>query len=94
VVSSAVGDRLAFVSNYGFIYLSRNSGSNIDPNAFSTPAKQNVAQTAGWEWWVALAGSTDGKVLYAAETMSGALYTSTNYGTGAWTKLNVPTVAC
>ena len=94
VASSTVGDRLAFVSNYGFVYTSKNSGANIEPNAGATPAKGGVARTAGWEWWNALAGSSDGKVLYAADVLSGSLYTSTNYGGGAWTQLNIPNVAC
>lgn len=92
--SSAAGDRLAFVSNYGFFYSSKNNGTTIDPNAGATPAKDGVAMTAGWEWWVALAGSSTGQILYAAETLTGALYTSTNYGAGAWTQLAVPAVVC
>jgi hypothetical protein len=94
VVSSAGGDRLVMASNYGFLYFSKNNGTNIDPNAASTPAKQNVAWTAGWEWWNALTASPDGRVLYAAEILTGALFTSTNYGAGAWTQLSVPTVVC
>lgn len=94
VVRSAAGDRLAAVSNYGFIYSSSNNGSSVNPNAKATPAKDGVAHSAGWEWWVALAGSADGKVLYAAEVLNGALYTSTNYGSGQWTQLVLPSVTC
>ena len=94
VISSATGDRLAFISNYGFMYSSKNNGTNIDPNPTATPAEGGVARTAGWEWWVALAGSSDGKVLYAADVLSGALFTSTNYGAGAWTQLAVSNVVC
>lgn len=94
VVRSEAGDRLAMVSAYGFFYSSKNKGTNIDPNAYATPAKDGVAHSAGWEWWVALAGSADATVLYAAETLHGALYTSTNYGSGAWTRLTLPNVVC
>lgn len=94
VTSSAAGDRLAFISGYGFIYYSSNSGVDIHPNAVSTPAKGGVARTAGWDWWAALAASSDGKTLYAAEVQTGALYKSTNYGAGAWAKLNVAAVTC
>ena len=94
VIASAGGDRMQIASNSGFLYFSNNKGANFHPDAVSTPPKDDVPWTAGWEWWTALAGSSDGRVLYAADVSTNALFTSTNFGSGAWTQLAVAPVVC